>query len=66
MKEAQFFINFSNHGGTLVQDTLNFSPNPFIPTWSLSNKIAMSNEIHEFLLILMNPFCASLLTEIYC
>ena len=43
-----YLISFSyslvlNTGhGTLNQDTLNFPQNPFIPTWSLSKKFAMS------------------------
>ena len=35
-----FVLNTSH--GTLIQDTSNFPPNPFIPTWSLSKKFAMS------------------------
>ena len=38
-EEYSFVLNTSHR--TLIQDTLNFPQNPFIPTWSLSKKFAM-------------------------
>ena len=38
--QYSFVLNTSHR--TLIQDTLEFPPNPFIPTWSLSKKFAMS------------------------
>ena len=40
--KVKYSLVFNTSHGTPIQDSLNFPPNSFIPTWTLSKKCGMS------------------------